>query len=157
METLPREYREWLAPGIPGALAVVDGNGLPQVARVWAARVAQGADVIEIYLQRGSALTVIDALVVPRHAALNVIELPSYRSRTFKGECRLAPSPPDPAFIAASLTAVGHVLHSVGMPADAVEIMLAHAEEEPRAMVSLHLIVEGIFDQSPKPGAGARL
>jgi hypothetical protein len=163
MGVLSSELRGWVVPGLAGVIAVVDSRGLPRIARVWAARVLDGSDVIEIYVQRAGALPLLEALVYDlfnlesgRRAALNLIEVTTYRSRMFKGACALAPNDPDPTFVDESLAADGRAFHSVGMPADAVERILSHGDP-PREMVALRLTVEAIFDQSPKPGAGARL
>jgi hypothetical protein len=154
---LSSDLRGWIVPGRAGVLAVVDGQGLPRIARVWAARVLHDSDVIEIHVQRASALPVLQALEeAPRRGALNLIDVPTYRSRAFKGACVISTGALDPAFSEASLAAQGRAFHSVGLPADGVDRMLAHADK-PRAMAAVRLTVESVFDQSPKPGAGARL
>lgn len=158
MGVLSTELREWIALGRAGALTVVDANGSPRIARIWAARPLDGSDVIELCVQRSSAVAVLDALDgrARLRGALNLIEVTTYKSRMFKGACERSPADADPAFVEASLTATGRAFASVGMSADALERMLAHGDA-PRAMVSLRLVVESVFDQSPKPGAGARL
>ena len=155
MAVLSPELRAWVAPGRAGVIAVVDASGLPRVARLWAARVLD-ADIIEIYLQRSSALPVLEALAERRQAAVNLIEVTTYRSRMFKGTCELSPTDPDEAFVEESVAAAGRAFHSVGMALDSADRMLSHGDA-PRAMVALRLSVESVFDQSPKPGAGAPL
>lgn len=156
MGALSSELRSWIVPGRAGALAIIDARGEPCIARIWAARAHGASDVIEIYLQRGSATSLLEALDAPRRGALNLIEVNTYRSRTFKGPCELSREPVDVPFSDASVDAVGRVFHSVGMPVDAAPLMLGHAEEG-RDMVAVCLTVETVFDQSPKPGAGAPL
>jgi hypothetical protein len=89
-------------------------------------------------------------------AALNLVELPSYRSRTIKGTCVVSDAAVDPALLAESVEAMSRAMHGVGMPADATHRMLG-GRVEPAHFVVLRLVVDSVFDQSPKPGAGAPL
>jgi hypothetical protein len=156
MGVLSSELRRWIVPGQAGVIAITDSDGSPLVARVWAARAIDGCDVIEVFVQRSSALPLLGALAESCRAALNLIEITTYRSRMFKGSCELASHEADPVFGDASVAALGRAFHSVGLPPDGAERMLAHGGV-PRTMVALRLTVESVFDQSPKPGAGARL
>jgi hypothetical protein len=160
MGVLSSELRGWIVPGRAGVVTVVDAAGLPRIARIWAARALEGNDVIELCVQRAGALPVLEALETCTRvrAALNLIEVTTYRSRTFKGACELSPTGADPEVVDASVRAMGHAFQSVGMAADLVDRILSHGDGDgPRAMVSLRLAVESVFDQSPKPGAGAPL
>ena len=156
MGALSPSLRDWIVPGLAGTLAIVDANGAPQIARTWGARVLDESDVIEVLVQRGSAAGVLGALDRPRRAALTLIEVASYRSRSFKGACERSPRGFDADALETSVAALGRAFHAVGLAADGAERMLGHARE-PREMVALRLSVESVFDQSPKPGAGARL
>ena len=156
MGSLTPELRAWIVVGLAGVVTVVDGEGSPRLARIWGARVLEGTDVIEARVQRACAGPLIEALSEPRRGALNLIEVRTYRSRTFKGRCTLLPDGIDVPFVDPAIAEVGRAFHSVGLPADVAQRMLMHATE-PHAMIVLHLAVESVFDQSPKPGAGARL
>jgi hypothetical protein len=155
MAVLSPELRAWVTPGLAGVIAIIDASALPRVARIWAARILDG-DILEIGVQRSSALPVLEALAERRQAAVNVIEVTTYRSRMFRGPCELAPTDPDMAFVEACVAAQARAFQAVGMTADAADRMLAHGDA-PRAMVAIHVHIESVFDQSPKPGAGARL
>lgn len=156
MVALSSELRAWIVPGLAGMIASVDAGQQPQLARVWAARVHEQADVIEVYVQRLASARLCEAIASSGRAALNFIEVSTYRSRMFKGRCAVAPATADEATLEESQGELNRVFHSVGMPRDAVERMLAHAAA-PREMVLLSLSVDSVFDQSPKRGAGARL
>ncbi len=155
MGALSPSLRAWIVPGLAGSIAVVDADGMPQLARVWAARAPDDGDLLEVYVQASSARGLLDALDRPRRAALNLIEVTTYRSRAFKGACELSLRDPDPAVIEEWIAAVARAFESVGLPPDATQRMLAHGGDP--EMVALRLAVESVFDQSPKPGAGARL
>jgi hypothetical protein len=62
----------------------------------------------------------------------------------------------DDAALEQSLVALNRAFHAVGMPPDTAQRLLGHCTA-PHDMVVLSLSVESVFDQSPKPGAGARL
>jgi hypothetical protein len=156
MTLLSAELRAWFKPGLVGVMATVDAQGQPQIVRHWAVRLLTAPDEIEIYVQRASAERCLQNLAKPGRAALNLIELPSYRSRAFKGLCRVSESPVEQAFLEESVAALDRAFGSVGMPACAAQQMLAQADS-PLAMVVLRLSVDRVFDQSPKPGAGAPL
>lgn len=150
---LSTELRDWIVPGLAGVVAIVDADGLPHIARVWGARVS--GDAIDVYVQRAAAGPVLEALIVCRRAALNLIEVATYRSRLFKGSCEVGDRV-DFTVLEDCLAAIGRAFHGVGLAADGVDRMLAHGEPA-REMVALRVVVEHVFDQSPRPGAGARL
>jgi hypothetical protein len=155
MAVLTPEVVAWFTPGLAGTIAAVDPSGQPQVARLWGARVV-GADELELCVQRGAAGALLDALVSGGRAAANLIEVRTYRSRLLKGWCS-APSPDvNLSFLEQHFVAVGAAFAAVGLPPNSVERLLGHAAE-PRQMAVLRLVVESVFDQSPKPGAGAPL
>jgi hypothetical protein len=150
------DLRAWLSPGLAGTVATVDASGQPQLARVWAVRVDDRHDVIEVYVQRSSSLAFIAGIASGGRAALNLIEVCSYRSRMFKGACEVSPAEPDAVFLEENLTALNRAFGGVGMAAGSAQSMLSHSDA-PRSMVALRLTVECVFDQSPKSGAGGRL
>ena len=157
MGTLSPELRAFLVSGLAGTIAVARADGGLAMARIWAARAGEG-DVLEVFVQRSSGHEVIEALASPGRAAANLIDVPTYRSRSFKGVCALAPTDDqvDASFLEESLAAVEHAFQAVGMPGGSVERMLSHGSD-PHAMAALRITVESVFDQSPKPGAGARI
>lgn len=159
MQALSKELRAWLSPGLAGVLATADASGQPEIARVFAYRVVENADAIELYLLRCGSEKAVQNLAVGARAAFNAIEVHSYRSRTFKGWCTVARDfvAADDALVGQSLSAMGRSFAQVGMPDDALDQMLAHAGAAGRAWVCVLLHVDGVYDQSPKPGAGARL
>jgi hypothetical protein len=150
------DLRAWLRPGLAGTVATVDASGQPQLARVWSVRVEAGRDLIEIYVQRSSALAFAAGLASRGRAALNLIEVSSYRSRLFKGACEISPAAPDAAFLEENLTALNLAFSGVGMAAGSAQRMLSHSDA-PHSMLALRLTVESVFDQSPKSGAGGPL
>lgn len=140
-------------------LATADASGQPEIARVFAYRVVEDTDAIEVYLLRSSSERTVRNLGAGARAAFNAIEVHSYRSRSFKGWCTVARDfvAADDVLVAQSLSAMGRSFAQVGMPDDAVERMLAHAGGPERSWVCVLVRVDGVYDQSPKPGAGARL
>ena len=155
MTMLSSELRDWLVPGLAGTLASVDAEQQPQIARVWMARATEG-DVIEVYVLRSAAAALVEAVFSSGRAALNLIHVATYRSRLFKGRCEVSLATVDDAVLDQSLNALNRAFHEVGMPPDAALRLLGHSSA-PRDMVLLSLIVDNVFDQSPKRGAGARL
>lgn len=156
MAVISSELREWLRPGLAGMVAAADRTGRPELSRIWAMRVDAERDRIEIYVQRSVSARLVQNLEQTGRAALNAVEVHTYRSRLFKGSCRISTAPIDEALLEASLSAMNEAFFSVGMPEDAVATILSHADE-PRDMLALVLDVECVFDQSPKPGAGGPL
>ena len=155
MSVLSSELREWLKPGLLGVVAAVDATGQPQIGRHWAARALAETDVLELYLLRVAGDRCLQIFAKQARAALNLIELPSYRSRLFKGDCSLSGVAIDAEFLAESVAATNRAIQGVGMPADGVQRMAGSVD--PKDFVALRLVVDSIFDQSPKPGAGAPL
>ena len=158
MPVLSNELREWLQPGLAGVLATADASGSPEIARVFAYHAATDQDAIQLWLLRSTADKIVRNLAAGARAAFNAIEIPSYRSRTFKGWGTVVRdiSEADGALIVECLAAMGRSFARVGMRDDAVARMIAHAGED-RSWVSVLLCVDSVYDQSPKPGAGARL
>lgn len=157
MSVLTPELRAWLTPGLAGMLAVVDASGQPQTARVFALHPHGDRDAIDVYLLDAGARPVVQRLATPVRAALNVIDVPSYRSRTLKGWCTAAAATgEDERTVRACLDAMSAAFTRIGMPGDVLERILSHAAGE-RTWVRVVLEVDCAFDQSPKPGAGAPL
>jgi hypothetical protein len=159
MPVLTPELRSWLQPGLAGMLATVDPSGQPETARIFGLRAWDDRDVLEVYLLRSCSEKVMQHLASGTRAAVNAIDVPTYRSRTFKGWCTLSRVEvrPDDARLQEGLRAMGHAFTLVGMPEDALARILAHAGPAEQTWVSALLEVDSVFDQSPKPGAGARL
>jgi len=156
MSALSAELRAWLVPGLAGTIAAVDRKHRPQLARVWSVRALDDADQLLVYVLRAASSGLLEGVESRGRAALNLIEVESYRSRLFKGPCRVSTAPIDAAFLDLSLTALNQAFQGVGMAPDTVERILGHSDS-PRDMIALCLSVESVFDQSPKPGAGGRL
>jgi hypothetical protein len=156
MTVLSPELRAWLVPGLAGVMATADSSRQPQIVRVWAARALPGRDVLEVYTQRSVSDAWLEALTRSGRAALNLIDVPTYRSRMFKGPCEPSSEGPEAGFLNASLAAFNRAVSAVGMAADTAQRIMNDGGA-PGSMVALVLTVESVFDQSPKPGAGARL
>jgi len=156
MSAISEELRAWLGGAMPGMIASADASARPVSLRVWGAHPVPHTDVVEVFVLRSASAALVEALAVSRRAAMNLIELPSYRSRLFKGTCVATDLPADEGVVEAGLHALSVTLGRVGMPPDAVARMLAHYDE-PRSMRVLRLEVESVFDQTPKRGAGERI
>lgn len=158
MPVLTRELRAWLQPGVAGMLATVDPSGQPVTARMFGLRLYEERDVVEVFLLRCGSEQVVRCVAPGTRAALNAIDVPSYRSRTLKGWCTpgRADVAADDAVVQANLDAMQRAFSRVGMPDDTLARILSHAGPE-RSWISVLLAVDSVFDQSPKPGAGARL
>jgi hypothetical protein len=156
MAVISSELRAWLRPGLAGMVAAADASGRPELSRIWALWVDPDRDRIEVYVQRSVASRLLENLEGGSRAALNTVEVDTYRSRLFKGHCSVSAAPIDEALLDRCLVAMNAAFVSVGMPENAVPAILDHADA-PRDMVRLVMDVDCVFDQSPKPGAGARL
>jgi hypothetical protein len=154
--TLSAELRAWIVPGLAGTIASIDARGYPQIVRVWAARPSVEADSIDLCVSADAASSFLEGLTGRARAALNLVEVLSYRSRQFKGSCQLLNEPIDFEWLRASRAAANTVFEAVGMGPDGFGHLLSHAAD-PANMLLLRLSVESVFDQSPRPGAGARL
>jgi len=137
-------------------LATVGRDGRPEGTRIWAARLREGSNTLELCVHRSGSQRLLDILSGGGRVAANLIEVRSYRSRMFAGPCTISQSAVEPDYLDQSLEAMQSEFAAVGMPDGAVDQMLSHYDE-PRAMAVLLLEVEAVFDQSPKRGAGARL
>lgn len=152
---VPSELRAWVRPGLAGAIAVAEGPSAVEIVRFWALRFREGSNILDIYVQRSAAERALAMLAGGARAALNAIEVETYRSRQFKGDCIVSQDHVDGTFLAACIAAQQRAFGRVGLPENAAERMLAQAGSP--AMVGLSLAVDAIFDQSPKRGAGAPL
>ena len=154
MAVLSPELRAWILPGLAGTIATVTSSLQPQMARVWAARAHPALDIIEVYALRSQVSTLLEG--TNRRIALSLIDVPTYRSRMFKGSYDVSPDQPDAALLQESLAEFNRAVASVGMAPDTAERILSH-DDAPRLLVALRITAEIVFDQSPKPGAGAPL
>lgn len=156
MPVLTPEIRTFARPGLVGAIAVTDATRRVHTARIWAFRSLPGVDVVEVYVSRTSSQPLLTTLGTHNRAAINIIEIATYLSRAFKGSCEIHPGEIDQAFLAEYEAAMNVMVSAVGLgpsPVGRIQSFLGGGRE----MVSLRMQVESVFDQSPKPGAGARL
>jgi hypothetical protein len=154
MTVLSPELCAWIVPGLAGTIATVTQSLQPQMARVWAARALPALDVIEVYSLRSHVLALLEGHTNGRRIALSLIDVATYRSRMFKGTYDVSRGQHNAAVLEESLAAFNRVVSALGMATDTAERILAH-DDAPRLLVPLQITVESVFDQSPKPGAGA--
>jgi hypothetical protein len=152
---LSEEMRAWLRPGLAGFIGTVADNGRSELTRLWAVRAREGRDELEAYVLRCASSDLLANLVNGGRAALNLIHVPTYSSRMFKGDCSISTLEMDQRFVDTCISEAGAAFESIGMPPGTLATMLSHYDSH--EMVGLLLEVDSVFDQSPKPGAGARL
>ena len=156
MTELREELRQWLASGHTGTLVSVGAELQPHVNRIWAVRPGPALDELELFIFTSDASRLLDNMARHPTVAANIVEPPTYRSVLFKGPATVSDHGIQPEGIEALLAAVDLCFERVGLAPEAGAVMRGHyarADEFTRIV----LRVVDIFDQTPRPGAGARL
>src|SRR5262245_40639016 len=109
------ELRDWLCAGHPGAVATVDGQGQPELCRVWGARAVPDRDAIDLLVLRPNAQKTLANLERSSKASVNIVAPPTYHSIQFKGRAELYPGL-DSSFCVSQLALIDHAFVRVGMP-----------------------------------------
>lgn len=143
--------------GLAVIVGTRDAANNPGLSRGWGVRVLPGGAEIEVAVPLGSGAQVLENVAATGAVAITMVQPTTYRSFQVKGRGSVAGplSPDDFARVERHQQAFIAEVAAIGM-AGPEAARLFDAEAVP-GMARIRVSVESIFDQTPGPGAGARL
>jgi hypothetical protein len=145
-----------------GGVAVIvgtrDSEGVPELVRAWGVRVL-GGDQIDVCFPEASGQRTIENLADNQQIAVTLVLPTTYRSFQLKGRAvdTTAAGPDDIDQVIRHRQAFIEETQAVGMLPEATTRLFSAEIQTNPAMIRVRLNVEQVFDQTPGPGAGARL
>jgi hypothetical protein len=156
---LSRDLIDLAASGAVVIAATCDAEGAPELARVWGPHLDAEADEIVICVPSASGRRLLTNLEQSGLIAVNVTSPQTYRSFQAKGRVIAVAmaSPEERERVAAHQEAFIESVVAVGMPRDMSRRLFEEELRESPDLTAVRVKVEVLFDQTPGPGAGARV
>jgi flavin reductase (DIM6/NTAB) family NADH-FMN oxidoreductase RutF len=156
---LSRDLINLAASGPVVIAATCDAEGAPELARVWGLTLDTEADEIVICVPSASGQRLLTNLEQNGHIAVNVTSPQNYRSFQAKGRviAIASASADERDRVSAHHEAFIESVVAIGMPREMSRRLFAVELEECPDLTAVRMKVEVLFDQTPGPGAGARL
>src|SRR6185369_4576408 len=156
---LTRELLELAASGPVVIVGSGDASGVPELSRAWGVHLLADVDEIVICVPSTSGRRVLANLESTGRIAVTITGPHTYRSFQVKGRVLSIgmPSREDLERVAAHQLAFVEAVVEVGMSRDLVPGLYADADPHQQDVTAVRIAVEALFDQTPGPGAGARV
>jgi hypothetical protein len=146
--------------GARGAVIVGTCNitRIPEVSRAWGWRVSRDGEAIEACVYARSGQRTVANVAENDRAAVTVTSATTYRSFQVKGRAtvRLADDD-DLGRVAEHQQAFLDEVVSIGLPREAAINLFEPEKLASPEMMTIRVALDEVFDQTPGPGAGARL
>ena len=147
--------------GGTGAAVIVgtcDAARVPEVSRAWGFCVLRAGNAIEICVYAGSGRRTLANLAENARAAVTITSQTTYRSVQVKGGAGVtAADEADLRRVAEHQRAFVEEVAAIGLPKEASVRLFEDERTDSPAMMKIRVGLDAVFDQTPGPGAGARL
>jgi hypothetical protein len=156
---LPRELIE-LGDAGPAVIAGSgDAAGVPELSRAWGVQLLADADELVICVPSDSGRRLLANVEHTGQIAVVMTNPRNYRSFQVKGRVvAIAPaSADDRERVTVHQQAFVESAAAVGLPRESARRLFKDAHGEYPDLTAVRMKVETLFDQTPGPGAGARL
>jgi hypothetical protein len=158
---LPSELIELGESGPAAIVGSADAAGVPEMSRGWGVQVLADANEVVICVPSRSGRRLLANLEHAGRMAVVMTSPRTYRSFQVKGRVvAIAPaSADDRDRAAAHQHAFVESAYAVGLPRESARRLFTDRHGEPldADLTTVRMKVEALFDQTPGPGAGARL
>jgi hypothetical protein len=153
------ELERLAATGIAVVMGTCDGERVPELTRAWGLRVlgSEGTLDISIYAQQGRRT--LANLAEHSQATVTIVSPSTYKSFQIKGHAvRTAGADQEDARrVADHKRAFVEEVASVGLSEEMTVRLFETEMDESPDLITIRIRVDALFDQTPGPGAGARL
>jgi hypothetical protein len=156
---LTRELLDLAASGPVVIVGSGDASGVPEVSRAWGLLLLADVDEMVVCLPSISGRHLLANLESTGRVAVNVTGPQTYRSFQMKGRVLSIgmASREDLDRVAAHQHAFVESVAAVGMPRDLVPRLYDDSDPNQQNLTAVRIAVDALFDQTPGPGAGARV
>ena len=154
---VPEELIRLTDTGVALIVGTSDGRNVPELCRGWGVRVLSDRLQLEVCVPLGSGARVLANIVETGNIAITLVQPTTYRSFQVKGRAQVVgePSAGDLERVSRHQQRFIEEVAAIGM-AGPEAARLFDSESVP-GMSVIRMTVESLFDQTPGPGAGARL
>jgi hypothetical protein len=156
---LPDDLVRMADTGVVVIVGTRDADGVPEVSRAWGVRVPPERDVLEICVSSQVCGRTLDNLADNQQIAVTLTSPLNYRSFQVKGRAieTHSAAPSDVERITRHQRAFTDEVVSVGLPEPAAVRLFSIEMEDAPEIRRIRVLVDAVFNQTPGPGAGARL
>lgn len=154
---VPEDVVRLAGTGLAVIVGTRDGANRPELSRAWGLRVAADRTAIEVCVPLGSGARVLKNIAETRDVAVTLVQPTTYRSFQVKGNGVVVGDAcaEDLERVDRHQRAFLDEVAAVGMAGP--EAAHLYDRESVPGMATIRVTVESLFDQTPGPGAGARL
>jgi hypothetical protein len=151
--TIDAELKAFLESGVHIYAGACDAALVPSTSQAWGPRVSEDGASVEFFVDRPAGEQLITDLRTNGRIAATFTCPPTHRTIQLKGRCVEIgdPAPDDWAWIERHRTSFTQVVAYYGYPAHLVRNLWS------MQVTRVRFTVEDVFNQTPGPGAGARL
>jgi predicted pyridoxine 5'-phosphate oxidase superfamily flavin-nucleotide-binding protein len=159
MAMLTQELLDLATAGPVVIVGSGDASGVPEVSRAWGVHLLADVDEIVVCVPSTSGRRVVANLESTGRVAVTITGPQTYRSFQVKGRVLSIgmASREDLERVAAHQRAFVEAVAAVGMSRELVPGLYADADPDRQDLTAVRITVEALFDQTPGPGAGARV
>jgi len=156
VRVISKQEMDWMMGSRPGGLASVGAARKPEIQRIWCMKELVPGCRLLLGLLKETGSKTLKNLQENSRCAVSMADPQSYASLQLKGRAKVVQTSMSSAEVERWLDAVELRFQGIGLPKGSAEQMLS-ASQHPREWMWIDMTVDTVFDQSPKPGAGARI
>lgn len=155
----PPDLIDLAAAGPVVIVGSADASGVPELSRAWGVHLHADRDEVVLCVSSSSARRVLANLEGTGRIAVTITSPLTYRSFQMKGRVTsMAPaSSADLTRVTAHQEAFVETVVTIGLPRELTPRLFTAELEVDASLTTVRMAVEALFDQTPGPGAGARL
>ena len=156
---LSDELQAFLVSGLGMLVGTRDSKLTPELTRGWGPSVASDRQSISICISLASGRKTTENLQDNGQIAFSFASPVNYKQIQVKGSCLeiTAPDEDDLAAVERHREEFARQCETVGTPRRFIEALFQHDVSDPPRLAKIRFTPEQMFDQTPGPGAGARL
>jgi hypothetical protein len=153
------ELTRLAATGIAVIVGTCDGERIPELTRAWGVRVSGSESTLDVCIYAGSGRRTLANLAENSQATVTIVSPSTYRSFQVKGHTvrTAAADQEDAKRVGDHQRAFVEEVALVGLPPEMARRLFQVETEDSPDLMTIRIHLDTLFDQTPGPGAGARL
>jgi len=156
--TIIEELARLSSQGPVVIVGTCDAARVPELTRAWGVRIAPGGNALDVCVYAASGRRTLANLTSNPRAAVTVTSPTTYRSLQVKGHAELVPAAADDAQrVADHQRAFAEAVAAIGLPPELSVRLFTNEDAGVSDLSTIRIALDVLFDQTPGPGAGARV
>jgi len=158
-DTVVAELERLAASGIAVIVGTCDGNCVPELSRAWGVRVSGSEGALDVCIYARQGRRTLANLAENSQATVTIVSPSTYRSFQIKGHAvrTAAADQEDAKRVDDHKRAFVEEVALVGLSGEKAALLYQSEMEDSTDLMTIRIRVDALFDQTPGPGAGARL